>query len=439
MSLLRKGVLVSCAKLAGVGMSTAAAMIYARHLGPEGMGQFDLFRITSTLAMTFAALGVGNANIYFLNNRRLPVEQIASGSLRYAALVGPPLVVALTCVVVGLPGFFGRIPPGVALIFALAPAAQLAVNVLVFILVARLEARRTVAVDLAHPLVLLLSGALLALAGWLNVPAALVAHTLATLASLGLVLLFIRPLLDFSRLPPWSQTGEIVRYGAQIAAATALYLLAYHLGVFLLRWLRPEGFGELGLYTRAISVCGLVLLAPQSVGPLLYARWSELAGSQRMEQVRLAIRLNGTVGLVSAAVLMLVGRYVLWILYGREFVAASDILRLLAPALMFTTLYDACSQLLTSDGRARTTLWILSGTVVIQGAITLAAIPAWGARGAALGTLCGNAFMALSALLVCRHLYGLSPLQCLLVRPADITYIWQALRARPAAPVPSGP
>src|SRR5262245_20693228 len=108
MSLMRKGLLVSASQVASAVMSVGAGMILSRCLGPEGMGQFDLFRITGVVAMTVAALGVGNANIFFLNNRGVPETEIATTSAKLGGALGLLLAAGFACAVEMLPDFFGR-------------------------------------------------------------------------------------------------------------------------------------------------------------------------------------------------------------------------------------------------------------------------------------------------------------------------------------------
>jgi O-antigen/teichoic acid export membrane protein len=142
----------------------------------------------------------------------------------------------------------------------------------------------------------------------------------------------------------------------------------------------------------------------------------------------MAMRLNVAYGLVSAVGILLLGRYIIWLLYGARFIHADVALVFLAPALFFVPIFSVYNNLLAGDGRAGVTACILAGTVCVVGAVTYLAAPAWGIRGAALAVLCGNVFTALAGTVACWSLYRMNPLRCLLLGRSDVARILQALR-----------
>ena len=92
MSLLRKGILTTSGSIFCAVLGVVTQMILARKLMPEGMGQYQVLLDSGTLVVTFAAFGIGPANIYFLNRIKVNTVCITMNSL-YWWFVSSPLLI----------------------------------------------------------------------------------------------------------------------------------------------------------------------------------------------------------------------------------------------------------------------------------------------------------------------------------------------------------
>jgi len=430
-SLLRKGLLVSAGQFAGIPLNMAAAIIIARTLGPKGMGQYELFRSTGVLGATFVALGIGNANIFFLNNRRIDPGLVATNSVKAGALLGGLLTVAGSVLVLLCTGYFGAVDAPTAVGFALGTAFLLNTNLLRPVLIAQLAARRMVVVDMASRVFLLAAAVGLWLTHCLSPGTAILSTSLSYLVSYGVLLYFIRGLVRWTRRVDWGLLREVVTYGVKLAAANLLTLLASSGTILLLKWLTQD-FAAVGLYTRASAVCGLIGVLPITLGPLLYAKWASVPPEARVRQAEMAARMEVACTLAACAFLLVFGKYVIVLLYGQEFAGANDALLLLAPSLVLASVFDVGTNLLASDGRAIVSAMVLGGTLIVVTTVTLIAVPFLGIRGAALGVLLGNLFSAAASVYACWRLYGFRVRHCLLLRRTDLQYARAALLPRAA-------
>jgi len=264
---------------------------------------------------------------------------------------------------------------------------------------------------------------------------ALVVLAASNWVSSVLTLWYVRPNLRMSIPLDRRLLVRTISYGAKLAAANILALFSLGITVILLGYFRDKHFVNIGLYTRAVAVANLVILVPVAFGPLLYAKWSSVTGEARARQAEMATRLNLGYGLVGCLSIVFLGRHILRLLYGEEFVPAAIALPILGPALVLHCVFGVTSNLLAAAGKAMVTAFILVGTVIVVASVTFLAVPHLGIRGAALGALCGNAFTATAGLVVCCRLFGLKLRACLLPQRGDWAYIRQALR-RPR-PVPT--
>ncbi len=430
MSFLRKGLVVSGGQTLGVFLGVLANIIFARSLGPGGMGQFELLRTTAIMAVTLLAMGLGNATIYFLNNRKVPIEAVASNAVRTSLVLGLLMGAGMASAILAWPRYFGHVPTSVIVVYSAACGAFVSVLLLRPILIAQLAARRMVAVDLIQPVVLLGGGAVLAAWGWLRPGSALVVLGAAFTCAMLLLLVLLRRHIRLRMRFDWGLLWGLLKYGVKLAAGNILYLLSLYVTVMFLRLLRPDRFDEVGLYGRAVAICSLITMLPRQLSPLLYAKWSAVSGADRRRQAELVLRTYTAYGVLCVAAVMVFGKYVLWLLYGQEFVRAQEALCILAPATFFLPLFSVCSNLLAGDGRAMTSAKILAGTVVVVGVTSWLAVPAWGIRGAATAALCGYAFDAIVGLWICTRLYGIRLLHALVLTPQDVRYGLRSLFER---------
>ncbi len=434
MTFLRKSLGVLTGQSLAVPLGTLTGVVYARALGPQGMGQYELFRSTALIATTMLALGLGNATIFLLNKERVSIEQVIGTSLKTGIVLGAILGMALMAVVFACRDYFGVISVLGALFFSAGVAANLVKVILRPALVAQLAARRLVFADLGELLLVLGAGVLLGVSGLLTPTTALVALAGGFAGGMLLLLWYLRPHIRLAVPFDWHLLRRLVIYGLKLAAANVMYVLCNNLTVLILRHLRPDQFDAIGLYTRAVSVAGLVLLVPTAMGSLLYAKWSLMTGPIRIRQAEQVLRLNMLYALLAALALLLVGRQLLWTLYGPQFTAAHAALQILGFSLVFVTVMGPLYQLLASDGRAGLMAVVLVASVFVVGVVTWVAVPKLGIRGAALGALCSNLCSSVGTVLICRHLYGLRPSHCLLARLSDFRQLAESIRRRPVAP-----
>lgn len=430
MSFLRKGILVSGGQIANIAIHVVAGVILRRALGPDGVGQYNLFQTTGTLAVTFAALGLGNANIYFLNNRKTPIADVVTNTIKVGLLMGLALAAALGVVIWCWTSYFGVVSPYTVVVFSLGMSAGLNYHLLRPVLVAQLAAKRMVTVEITRTIVLLIGVGVLALAACLDPDGAIIVLALGDIGAVLLVLAFISPHIQLGRRFDWPLLGQVVVFGVKLAGANLLTLLAASTTVILLRWFRQDSFTDVGLYNGAAAVGGLITLVPTAMGQLLFAKFASAYGADRVRQVEMAIRMNLAYGLIGWLGLVAVGKYLIWALYGAEFLPATAALYILAPGLAFMTVATVSNNLLVSDGRVGATAGILLGTLCIVFTTTWLLVPGHGIRGAALAVLFGNAFTACVSLAVCQRLYGLKLRNCLVLRRSDVDYVIRAVLPR---------
>jgi len=149
------------------------------------------------------------------------------------------------------------------------------------------------------------------------------------------------------------------------------------------------------------------------------SQWSSVTGDQRARQVEAAVRILVAYGISVSFVIIVSGRYIIWLLYGKEFIGAQEALVLLAPSAAVLSLFIVFGNLLNGAGRASTSIWISIGTFAVLAGSSLTLIPRFGIRGAALGALCGNTFAATASCICAWKFCDVSIMNCLIPSKTD--------------------
>ncbi len=427
MSFLRKGILVSGGQMFGLFLNMLAGVIFARTLKPDGVGQLELFRTTGLIAATITCMGLGNANIFFLNNQHIAPERIVTNSIKITIGLSLPLMAVLIFAFLGFPDYFGDVSVVTAVTFAVGVSCLVGLNLLRPVLAAKLAARQMVSVDLFNRVVMLAAAGLLILCSLMKPQPAVMALAVSNSSSYILILFFLRKNINRGLRFDWPLFRRVLGYGIKLAAVNILFIMGYQITTMLLRYFQQNDFSSIGLYSRAVAVCSMVTMIPTSLGPLLYAKFASLRGESRARQAEMILRIVVFLAITMCLSVLLLGKYIIWLLYGKEFLPAYSALVLLAPGLLFMPLFSVCNNLLAGDGKAAVTSMVLLGTVIIITTLAVLTIPVMSIQGAALASLCGNMFTALATLMICRKFYGIRLRKSLVLTPMDARHMWNAL------------
>jgi len=433
MRFVHKTLLASAGQGGVVALNLAGTMFLARALGHD-LGQYDLFRNVAAMTVAIAALGIGNANLYMLNARQAALEKLLGNAIVVLAIGGGVLLVLFPLFVLGLPGYFGEVPPAVVVLFALGVAGLLGTALLRPLVIARLKVAWWIGGDLAGPGVVLVGCAVLHLAGSLTPAAALCLQGAGAMTSLAITAAYLLPLSAWHPRTDLRLFRETLRQGLRFFVSNATQLLIGTSIVAVLRLMTQDepGFGSVALYTRAAALSGLTLMLPIGIGPMLFARWAGMASATRREQVEFAARVTVWYSVITSAVLVFGGTFLLRLLYGPVFVAAQPALIVMVAANGVFALFAVYINLLASDGQAGIVGRIQAGGLVVGCWLSWALIPHLAAVGAAAALLGAHLFCCVSAMIFGWRRYGVRPRRCLALRPSDLAMLWGQLRSGPS-------
>lgn len=406
-------------------VNLATGVMTARLLGPDGRG---IYTAVSTWPQFFATLAVAGLNSAIVFRMRKTQEDSGAVAGAALALCAVTSLLAMGTGLLLVPYFMSHYSPH-WVFFAQICLVSVLINSLQMVIKQSFAgAGRFAQCNLANllPQVLYLlvlfvvfavtpltpGNALLALLG---------SGLIALLAALPGYIRGVRP-------TPRKSLAELPRlagYAARAWPMDAVFTIATYLDrLVLIPLLSPE---ELGLYGVAFSFSRVVLLSQPAI---LSVMFSHMAGRTAIERRQLhdhALRFLFAALLAGCVLLWFAGDVLLSWTYGREFVAAHTVFRLLVIEASLAVLSQVTAQLFLSDDRPGVVSIIQIAVLVVSIALLLLLVPVWGAVGAAFALVAAGSLRWMLFMGATKLIWN-SPLPRLYLIRDDLRYLRSLLR-----------
>ncbi len=414
-------------------------VIVARALGASGKGVISVLVALGTMGVLLGSFGVHLSGVYFLGRFKSDREAVVSNNLLVGVLGG-----LLTGVILASVGiiFHGQLLRGIGVdVFLLFVISTPFTYFNEFGQRIALGLGRIVGYNLPE----LMEGSML-LAGTAAVIAILGPHLLplvvlrvAIAAGISVFLFaYIRRIGGYEFRPSRRLLRRQFKYGIKNYTSSLLWLFLIQSDLVLCNYFL--GSSPTGVYSVAISLGIPITMLASVMAPLVFQRVSsDETRSSRIVNTNRAVRV--LVPLLALVVIILgaSSKWVIALVYGSSFSAATEALVLLLPGLMMLGIETVLMSFLAGEGSPPVVYVApLIGVVVNLGA-NLFAIPTWGINGAATTSSVGYIIVFL---LVLR--YYLRATQCrlgavLLLKKGDLRALWRPVsELRSGSPVRAG-
>lgn len=360
-------------------LGTAVAVALARWLGPSARGVFAIVTLTPTILVAIANLGLGSSAVYFVSRDPARFGTALANATLLTAVASA--VIALTAVVAR--SLIAQAVPALADPWLLAAVlASVPVLLLYTFVHPLLQAMRSFAWSSALLVVgygLYLAALFVfvvalglglggAVAGWLIAHALLLVVGLYALRRTGSV-----------RRPDLGLLGIELAYGVPSWGGSLGMTVTTRAPLFLAGILLPPD--EVGRFAVAITLAELLWYPAESVGVGLGPLTARASRNGATVPTAVVTRSVLAVTAVGGSVMVVAAGPLLTVLFGHEFAAAADFLRVLVPGVVALSV----SKVLMSDliGRGRPGLVFL--------AFAVGSVVSTGLGGLVIGTLPGPA------------------------------------------------
>lgn len=427
MSLFRKALVLNAAEGISFALGVARTVILARFLGPDGVGQYAVHMSLIMLGAQLFACGIPAS--FLLHSRREPEHAgtylaTAACVLAASGLVGGGLA---GCLVIGFPSYFGILPFYGLLAVSAAVPINLARVAFRNALLVRLAAKRLAVVSVVSVVTGVLFILVLVAAGWFGVGQALLCFSLAPVTGIAMAWFWTRGDFAWSWPPRITIVKRLVAYGIRQSWADLMVLVNAQLSIMIIK-LFMHDFESVGYFDRGQRLAVLLVIAGQGVLPLLFSRWASLGEREVAPHVERVLRFMTTFGAGAAVFILVSGKWLILLLYGRAFLPAAGPMQILVIGAGLYLLSLTLMQLLGSRGAPQLSAMALMLSAAANAGLCCLLIDYWGIRGAAWASLLGNGVLFASLIVVVRRRYAIVWTRCVGIRRVDYRSFVLALR-----------
>jgi O-antigen/teichoic acid export membrane protein len=420
MGMIQKGLGMLSGTLLLTLVGALQSVVVARTLGPEGTGQFQLAVSVSVVGSTLVILGVGQANIYFLNHHREPLSVLLLNSLALSTVLGAVASLGVYLALWFGNGLAGRLDHWIVVVFSLSAALMTLQLMLRPMLVAQYKVMAYNACLLLGRSSVLAGILILFWWGRLSPGLALLFLAASQVLIVGAILVSFHHQIDYGSGLKFRVMGKTLRYGLKLHAVNLLSTIDQNIGILSIGVLMAGNFAAAGYFSRAVAICLLLRIIPLSISNLLYSHWAAVSERQRVGQMEKVLRLITVTGALLCLVLLSCAGPIVTMLYGRNFYPAAEVLRVLAVQQFFWMLSQIFQSFFMGSGRPRLTAINLSLCTLVSLGMMATLIPRLGAMGAALALAVGHAGCLGANFYIAHREYRISVLRSLYISRSDL-------------------
>lgn len=402
-------------------INIGTGIITARFLGPTGRGEQAVMGLWVQFLAYALTLGIPSALLYNLRRKPDEASQVFSAALLLGTVMG---FVTIGVGVVFIPHWLSdRYSPEVvsyARWFMIAAPLVLLNQIFTYVLRAREEFGTYNAIRYLQPLLTLFGLIFLVFAGLLTPLNATLAYVLPVIPIFLYMLVYLwriyRPTFSGARRAFRALTSYGLRsYGADVTGVLSNELDRALVAAFL-------GPAAVGLYVVAMSLSRMLDVFQAAVVSVIFPKAVGQSQDEVVVLIERGARVCGTVTLLAAAGLGLLGPWALSFVYGSQFLGAVPVLRLLllAVALNGITLI-LCQAFMALDRPGFVTVVQISGLGLIVVLLPML-VPHYGLEGAGIA-LVVSAVIRLAFALASFPLVLKVRVPSLLLKRSDITQI----------------
>ncbi len=211
--------------------------------------------------------------------------------------------------------------------------------------------------------------------------------------------------------------AKIVPFGFVSMITTLMTTLNYRVDTLMMGYMFGVPDVEIGYYTLGVSLSEYGWLIPDAFREVLFSR---TAKDDAIGEVTMSMKVNLYLTLLMIVGILLLGKPVIWLLAGAEYLPAYSVTVLLIAGIIPMSYFKIIGTLLLAQGKKYVYLGMLTGSVVVNIACNAVTIPLWGKMGAAVASVASYAAAGGCFLMYYLRTYGIPARDVFLFTPQEI-------------------
>lgn len=429
MSFIRNVSMTFATKVALFLVGLVTSIVMARILGPEGKGLFSLAVLVAAIVFNSTNMGIGTGSGYFLGRRKIPLETVAGNWLSLSLLIG---LAVLAVSLILAPAIVPRLLPSVPVWAVVISLFSIPFSILTYNFLSLFKAsndfRRFNQLDMIQPSAfLVLFVVMMALYPERRVTAAVAAFILSAAVGGAGALMLARRVTRLGFRWRRELIGKALRFGVQGYLANFLGFLNYRLDMFLVNFFLEPRF--VGYYSISVMVAEKVWYVPDVLSAVLHPRVARSSEGEANRDTAMVSRLTVVLIGLGCLGILLLGRFLIGLLYSEAFLPAVTPLFILLPGIFAISLAKILASDLLARGYPRINMWAGLTALTVNIVLNILLIPRYGVSGAALATSVSYTLDVAVIATAFVKITGLSPVSILVPRREDLRFLLEKIRS----------
>ncbi len=211
--------------------------------------------------------------------------------------------------------------------------------------------------------------------------------------------------------------AKIVPFGFVSMVTTLMITLNYRVDTLMMGYMFGIADVEIGYYTLGVSLSEYGWLIPDAFREVLFSR---TAKDDAIGEVTMSMKVNLYLTICMIAGILVLGKPVIWLLAGAEYLPAYPVTVLLIAGIIPMSYFKIIGTLLLAQGKKYTYLGMLTLSVVANIICNVFTIPLWGKMGAAAASVVSYMVAGGCFLVYYLKTYDIPARDVFLFRPEEI-------------------
>ena len=250
-------------------------------------------------------------------------------------------------------------------------------------------------------------------------------HILLSVLAVKYVIYIVAYLLRCEYIPKPFQAnckiaGFLFRFGFFAMLTALLSEFNYSIDIIVMKRFLP--FSEIGLYSVGSKLAQYIWLIPDAFKEVLF---SHTAKDDSINEIKEVMRINIFVTLVMILVMLVLGKLIIFILYGEEYLDSYSITAVIFLWIPSMVIYKLLNPLYMANGRQKTCFFTLLASVLINVMLNFLVIPYYGKMGAAVSTVISYTVCGMFFFIGFIKTYHLRWKDCLWIKKSDFSKLYK--------------
>ena len=328
-------------------IAVISAALIARCLGPSGKGQYALLTYFAAISVSFASVGLANAQIFL--KRKYSLEKVTSNILLVSIILGLTVFVIMNLLVeLALQNIYKDVSKHLVFLTTITIPFRLVTLSMKRVLQSEYKIRSYNYLKMIEPvcfLFLLISSHLLI---DISINHLVIIYVLSSIINFLITVLYIKNKIIFKIVHiKFDVLKRIGHYVIRVGPGGLLGLFQYRIDVFIIAYFLDDYV--VGIYVAGMAVAEIVWRVPAAIVNVLQPKIANGSDDEAKLVTPQVFRLTLVVVAFLCAGIGLFSTQILLILYGVDFVEAEKVLRIILPGILFISLW----KILINDLNAR--------------------------------------------------------------------------------------